>query len=113
MNEIPNDITVEASTIPPCPNCQGVDWQVYQKITRDSKLIRVDGLRDLVVEKPDEGSSGQALKIECLGCGAEFLPQADVKTSEELNRQEQIEAWSLDTGLYDWPRVVVNESQYE
>lgn len=113
MSQDIKDLVVEASTIPKCPACGKIEWRVRQKIGRESNLIRVDGLRDLVVHRPDEGTYEQALLMECLGCGAEYFPQAEVKASEELNQPEKIEAWSLDTGLYDWPRVVTNEVSYE
>lgn len=110
VNEI-LDITVEASTIPKCLSCQQQNWEVYQKIGRRSKLIRVDGLRDLVVEKPDEGEYWQALLLECSTCEAKYFPQADVKSYEAENAIEKIEAYS--TNLYEWPGVVTNEVSYE
>lgn len=110
VNEI-LDITVESSTIPKCPACQGVAWVVHEKITRQSNLERVDGLRDLVVSKRDEGTYDQALLLECSTCEAKYFPQADVKSYEAENATEKIEAYS--TNLYEWPGVVTNEVSYE
>lgn len=112
MSEI-QDITIESSTIPKCPACQGVAWVIREKITRSGKLERVDGLRDFVVEPRDECTYNQAILMECSTCEARYFPQADVKSYEVENATEQIEAWAEGTGLLDWPRVVVNEAQYE
>lgn len=106
----PEDISIEGGKNPKCPSCGNDQWIVLEKITRESKLVRVDNLRDLVVEKYDLGNYQQALKIECESCGAEYFPQAEIKSHEELNTKEQVEAYS--ESLYEWPSGVTNEVQY-
>lgn len=113
MSQETTDITIQQSTMPICPVCSGASWNVHEKITRYSKLERVDGLRDLVVSKRDEGNYEQALLLHCSTCEAKYFPQAEVKSYEEGNRRERIEAYSESTGLHEWPSVITNESQYE
>ena len=99
------DINIEPSTIPKCPDCGNLEWIVYERISRFSKLERVDGLRDLVVQDRDESTYDQALKLRCVHCGSEFLPQAEVGSKAEC--------WHPSTGLADWPGIVVNEEAYD
>lgn len=117
MSQEIKDIVIEENTIPNCPNCNGKEWIVKQKICRESNLQRVDGFRDLIVSPPDEGTYEQAIVLECVtdGCGELYQPQVGVSaTTEFANAPEYIEAYQENTESYlDFPISVGNEVSYE
>lgn len=65
--------------------------------TRHSKLIRVDGLGDLVVEAPDALTSQQTLALICGTCGATLLPQPGVEAWYEGGGEDGF-GWSSRSG---------------
>ena len=93
-------IIIEPRTTPVCA-CGGSDWDVAQTLQQSAKLIRVDGLSDLLIEKPDPITFTQSLTLLCRICGDVRKPQSG------------IEAWFEDGGEdgYCWPVRISNDEE--
>ncbi len=98
------DIIINPGNTPGCA-CGANQWIVLQEIRRESKLVRVDLNGDIVVEPHDEESYIQKLKLICLECDSEYVPQSGVVSRPEQN-PEYVEAYASNTGLHEWPAQV-------
>lgn len=112
------ELAVEPREIPACPKCHNKSWKVGQVIRRDSELIAVDSLNDLVVANYDIDGYEQQLTLQCFECGQMFMPALGTTAIREnaLRREEanlgQIEAYqqSAEDGgnINAWPERVRN-----
>lgn len=72
-------IAITPRTLPVCQCGQTENWTVAQRITRNSKLVRVDGLGDLLVEMPDAITHQQTIALICGTCATSYVPQPGVE----------------------------------
>ena len=108
-------ITVSPREVPVCPECGASSWIVHDKVQRSSRLLRVDGLGDIVRQKADIGNVVQTVLLQCENCLLEYHPDSSLNSREEnTNTQaQQVEAYNDDTKvLYDFPSSITNESSW-
>ena len=96
------EIIIEPRTLPVC-ECGGTEWIVVQRMKQQALLLRVDGLADLLTEKPDPTTFQQLIWITCTQCGEKYTPQ------------DGVEAWFEGGGEdgFGWPTRVTNHGEEE